>query len=61
MDKDEIIKELAEENAKLKGELQATKEHLKKYTAPVFCPYFSIFIYYYYISNYFYILYLHIL
>ena len=34
MDKDEIIKELAEENAKLKGELQATKEHLKKYTAP---------------------------
>jgi len=35
MDKDEIIKELAEENAKLKEELQATKEHLKKYTAPV--------------------------
>ena len=34
MDKDEIIKELAEENAKLKGELQTTKEHLKKYTAP---------------------------
>jgi len=34
MDKDEIIKELAEENAKLKEELQATKEHLKKYTAP---------------------------
>ena len=26
MDKDEIIKELAEENAKLKGELQTTKE-----------------------------------
>ena len=34
MDKDEIIKELAEENAKLKEELLATKEHLKKYTAP---------------------------
>ena len=34
MDKDEIIKELAEENAKLKEELQSTKEHLKKYTAP---------------------------
>ena len=34
MDKDEIIKELAEENAKLKEELHATKEHLKKYTAP---------------------------
>jgi len=34
MDK-EIIKELTEENAKLKEELQATKEHLKKYTAPV--------------------------
>jgi len=35
MDKDEIIKELAEKNAKLEQELQATKEHLKKYTAPV--------------------------
>ena len=35
MDKDDIIKKLAEENAKLKEELQATKEHLKKYTAPV--------------------------
>ena len=35
MDKDEIIKELAEKNAKLEEELQATKEHLKKYTAPV--------------------------
>jgi hypothetical protein len=35
MDKDEIIKELAEKNAKLEDELQATKEHLKKYTAPV--------------------------
>ena len=34
MDKDEIIKELAEKNAKLEEELQATKEHLKKYTAP---------------------------
>ena len=34
MDKDEIIKELAERNAKLEEELQATKEHLKKYTAP---------------------------
>jgi hypothetical protein len=29
-----IIKELEEENAKLKEELHATKEHLKKYTAP---------------------------
>ena len=28
------IKEILEENAKLKEELQATKEHLKKYTAP---------------------------
>ena len=34
MDKDEKIKEILEENAKLKEELQATKEHLKKYTAP---------------------------
>ena len=34
MDKDEIIKDLAERNAKLEEELQATKEHLKKYTAP---------------------------
>jgi hypothetical protein len=34
MDKDEIIKELVEKNAKLEEELQATKEHLKKYTAP---------------------------
>jgi hypothetical protein len=34
MDKDEIIKELEERNAKLEEELQATKEHLKKYTAP---------------------------
>jgi hypothetical protein len=35
MDKDEVIKELAEKNAKLEHDLQATKEHLKKYTAPV--------------------------
>jgi hypothetical protein len=34
MDKDEKIKEILEENAKLKEELHATKEHLKKYTAP---------------------------
>jgi len=34
MDKDEKIKEILEENAKLKEELQATKEHLKKYTSP---------------------------
>ena len=34
MDKDGIIKELVERNAKLEEELQATKEHLKKYTAP---------------------------
>jgi len=34
MEDKEIIKELSEENAKLKEELQATKEHLKKYTAP---------------------------
>ena len=31
---EENIKEILEENAKLKEELQATKEHLKKYTAP---------------------------
>ena len=29
MDKDEIIKELAERNAKLEEELPSTKEHLK--------------------------------
>ena len=29
------IQELEKENAKLKEELHATKEHLKKYTAPV--------------------------
>ena len=34
MDKDEKIKEILEENAKLKEELHSTKEHLKKYTAP---------------------------
>ena len=34
MDKDEKIKELEEKNAKLEEELQATQEHLKKYTAP---------------------------
>ena len=31
---EEKMKEILEENAKLKEELQATKEHLKKYTAP---------------------------
>ena len=34
MENENIVKELTEENAKLKKELQATKEHLKKYTAP---------------------------
>ena len=34
MDKDEKIKALEEENAKLQHELQSTREHLKKYTAP---------------------------
>ena len=34
MDKDEIIKTLEEKNVKLEEELQATQEHLKKYTAP---------------------------
>ena len=34
MENENIIKELIEENAKLKEELQSTKEHLKKYTAP---------------------------
>ena len=32
MENENIIKELAEENAKLKEELQATKEHIKNYT-----------------------------
>jgi len=34
MDNQVRIQELEEENAKLKEELHATKEHLKKYTAP---------------------------
>ena len=34
MDNEEKIKALEEKNAKLEQELQATKEHLKKYTAP---------------------------
>jgi len=34
MDNNERIKELEEEIIKLKHELQSTKEHLKKYTAP---------------------------
>ncbi len=34
MDNNEIIKEFAEKNSKLEEELRATKEHLKKYTAP---------------------------
>lgn len=34
MDNEEKIKELEEKNAKLQEELEATKEHLKKYTAP---------------------------
>ena len=34
MDKDERIKELEEKVSNLETELQLTKEHLKKYTAP---------------------------
>ena len=34
MDKDEIIKQLQDELHATKQELTATKEHLKKYTAP---------------------------
>lgn len=34
MNNDDIIKQLQEENSKLKEQLQITKEHLKKYTAP---------------------------
>ena len=34
MDKDEKIKEMEELISNLETELQATKEHLKKYTAP---------------------------
>ena len=36
MENENIIKELKEKNAKLEEELQATKEHLKKYTAPLY-------------------------
>ena len=35
MDKDEKIKALEEEIEFLKQELMETKEHLKKYTAPI--------------------------
>jgi hypothetical protein len=34
MDKDEKIKDMEEHISNLETELQATKEHLKKYTAP---------------------------
>ena len=34
MDDKALIKELLEKNAKLEEELLATKEHIKKYTAP---------------------------
>jgi len=34
MEHEDKIKEILEENTKLKEELQSTKEHLKKYTAP---------------------------
>lgn len=34
MDDKALLKELLEKNAKLEEELLATKEHLKKYTAP---------------------------
>lgn len=34
MDNQARIQELEEENARLKEELQLTKEHLKRYTAP---------------------------
>ena len=34
MDNEEKIKEMEEQISNLKTELQATKEHLKKYTAP---------------------------
>ena len=36
MDDKELIKELTERNAILEEELEATKEHLKKYTAPAY-------------------------
>lgn len=35
MNVEEALKELIEKNAKLEEELKATKEHLKRYTAPV--------------------------
>ena len=35
-DKDKLIQELTEEVIKLKEELEATKLHLKKYTAPAY-------------------------
>ena len=35
MDKDEIIKQLQEENSLLKNELESTQNHLKKYTATI--------------------------
>jgi hypothetical protein len=34
MDSDQKIKQLEEENMKLRNELTETKEHLKKYTSP---------------------------
>jgi hypothetical protein len=34
MDKDDIISELEAKVSKLEEELQSTKEHLKRYTAP---------------------------
>ena len=34
MDNQARIQELEQENARLKAELQSTKEHLKRYTAP---------------------------
>ncbi len=42
MDNEEKIKEILEENAKLKEELQATKEHLKKYTAHSYKKYYYV-------------------
>ena len=43
MDDKARIKELEEKNAKLEEELQATKEHLKKYLGTMWC-YYSVFI-----------------
>ena len=34
MDNEEKIKEMEEKRSNLETELQATKDHLKKYTAP---------------------------